>query len=290
MGIFNQVFTLKTANEICLKLHELHDSTSNVYKQKHCLVLNEYNSFAMKDNELVRDMYSHLNLINELNSIGINKLGDANIVRKTISLLPQQRYGHIITILHNMEDLSTMTPTIVIGKIAAFEMSQKMGRQEEPTFSRPYAFACDERKDKKKAPTPSSSSEEEKEEESDDDEDNQPSTSSSEDEETIRRVEKVMGMIRKINRMGVPCRPRIFSLILIGKSKEREDALHAGRRATSGTTVQIWLNPKRGGAKARHLQVSKLRMTLQAKMNLQGCIATDPHHSHHASALWQEVK
>jgi hypothetical protein len=78
----------------------------------------------MRDDELVRDMYSRLNLIiNELNSIGINKLGDADIVRKIISLLPQQRYGSIITILHNMEDLSTMTPTIVIGKIAAFEMS-----------------------------------------------------------------------------------------------------------------------------------------------------------------------
>jgi hypothetical protein len=127
MNIFNQVFTLKTANEICLKLHELHDGTSNVREQKHCLVLNEYNSFAMKDNEFVRDMYSRLNLIiNELNSIGINKLGDADIVRKIISLLPQQIYGSIITILHNMEDLSTMTPTIVIGKIATFEMSQKM--------------------------------------------------------------------------------------------------------------------------------------------------------------------
>jgi hypothetical protein len=57
----------------------------------------------MKANELVRDMYSHLNLIiNELNSIGINKLGDADIVRKIISVLPQQRYGSIITILHNM--------------------------------------------------------------------------------------------------------------------------------------------------------------------------------------------
>jgi hypothetical protein len=78
-----------------------------------------------------------------------------------------------------------------------------MCRGEEPTYSRPYAFACDERKGKKKAPTPSSSSEEEEEEESDD-EDNQPSTSSSEDEETIRRVGKVMGMIRKINLMGVP--------------------------------------------------------------------------------------
>jgi hypothetical protein len=30
MDTFNQVFTLKTANEIWLKLHELHDCTSNV--------------------------------------------------------------------------------------------------------------------------------------------------------------------------------------------------------------------------------------------------------------------
>jgi hypothetical protein len=118
---------LKAANEIWLKLHELHDDTSNIHEQIHCLVLNEYNSFAMKENEHVRDMYSRLNLIiNELNSIGINKLGDADIVRKIISLLPQQRYGIIITILHNMEDLSTMTPTIVIGKVATFEMSRKM--------------------------------------------------------------------------------------------------------------------------------------------------------------------
>jgi hypothetical protein len=175
MDIFSQVFTLKTANEIWLKLHELHDNTSNVREQKHCLVLNEYNSFAMKENELIRDMYSRLNLIiNKLNSIGINKLGDADIVRKVISLLPQQRYGCIITILHNMEDLSTMTPTIVIRKIVAFEMSRKLCRGEEPTSSRPYAFACDERNGKKKAPTPSSSSEEEEEEESDDEGDNQP--------------------------------------------------------------------------------------------------------------------
>jgi hypothetical protein len=99
-------------------------------------------------------MYSRLNLIiHELNSISINKLGDADIVRKIISPLPQQKYGSIITILHSMEDLSQMTPTIVIEKIAAFEMSRKMGRQEEPTSSRPYAFACDEKsKGKKRIP------------------------------------------------------------------------------------------------------------------------------------------
>jgi hypothetical protein len=96
-------------------------------RKKHCLVLNQYKSFTVKENELVRDIYSRLNLIiNELNSIGINKLGDANIVRQIISLLPQQNCGSIMTILHNLEDLSQMTLNLVIRKIVAFEMSRKM--------------------------------------------------------------------------------------------------------------------------------------------------------------------
>jgi hypothetical protein len=112
----------------------------------------------MKGNELVRDMYSRLNLvINELNSIGINKLGDADMVRKIISLIPQQRYGSIITILHNLGNLSQMTSTIVIGKIAAFEMSRKMRQGEEPTSSKPYYFTSDEHKKIKCKKAPSSS-------------------------------------------------------------------------------------------------------------------------------------
>jgi hypothetical protein len=83
-----------------------------------------------------------------------------------------------------------MTPTLVIVKIVAFEMSWKMGQEEEPTSSKPYAFACDEHKNmkgKKKVPSSSSSSEEEEEGEDDDDEedDDQALTSSSKDEETV---------------------------------------------------------------------------------------------------------
>jgi hypothetical protein len=77
----------------------------------------------------------------------------------------------------------------------------------------------------------------------------------------------------------------IFSLTLTRKSKEREDASHARRRATSGIAVKTWPNPQTEGAKARRLQVSKLGMTLQAKINHQGHATTDPHHAHHASAL-----
>ena len=128
MDVFNQVFTLNTTHEIWLKLQELHDGTSNVLEQKHCLAKQNYDSFKMNDDELVCDMYSHLNLIiNELHSIRLTKLDDVDIVRKIISVLPQKKYASIITFLHDMKDLSTMTLVIVIDKIVAFEMSRKMG-------------------------------------------------------------------------------------------------------------------------------------------------------------------
>jgi hypothetical protein len=59
----------------------------------------------MQPNELVKDMYSHLNLIvNELNATGLNKISAEGMVRKIISVLTIKKYVSIVTILHNMED------------------------------------------------------------------------------------------------------------------------------------------------------------------------------------------
>jgi hypothetical protein len=52
MDVFNQVFTLKMAHEIWLKLHELHDGTSNVHSQKHCLAKQCFDSFKMNEMSL----------------------------------------------------------------------------------------------------------------------------------------------------------------------------------------------------------------------------------------------
>ena len=128
----------------------------------------------MNDDELIRDMYSHLNLIiNELYSIGLTKLDNADIVRKIISVLPQKKYASIITILHNMENLSTMTPGIVIGKIVAFEISWKMDQEKASSSSKGKALACSEKKKMKgkQVETSSSSSSEDDDEEEDDDDD-----------------------------------------------------------------------------------------------------------------------
>jgi hypothetical protein len=211
----------------------------------------------MKENDLVRDMYSRLNLvINELNSFGINKLSDVDIVRKIISLLPQQRYGIIITNLHILEDLSQMTPMIVIGKIAAFEMSRKMGQEEELTSSKPYAFACDEHKrmkGKKKAPSSSSSSEEEEEKDENDDEENDQASTSSYDEETVRCVRKVMEMIHKINLMVVPIKVKDLLLTLTGKKQRKRGCFTCGDKGHFRDNYPNMVKPKKRRSKDKAL-------------------------------------
>jgi hypothetical protein len=79
-----------------------------------------------------------------------------------------------------------------------------------------------------------------------------------------------MGMIRKINLMGVPLYVEDL-LFNIDRKKQIKRGCFTCREKGS---VKTW-------------------ETLQAKMNLQGHASTDPHHAHHghqASALWQEVK
>jgi hypothetical protein len=120
-----------------------------------------------------------------------------------------------------------------------------MCRGEEPTSSRSYAFACDERKGKKKAPTPSSSSGEE-EEESDDDEDNQPCTSSFEDEETIRHVGKVMGMIRKINLMGVPLQVEDLLFNIDRKKQRKRGCFTCREKGHFRDSCPTMVEPKKG--------------------------------------------
>ena len=117
-------------------------------------------------------------------------------------MLPQKKYVSIITILHNMDDLSTMTPTIIISKIVAFEMSCKLGQEEASSSSKGKALACSKKnmKSKQVETSSSSSSSSEEEEEDDDDEDSsdddQSSSSTSDlDEESIKIINKVEKLI-----------------------------------------------------------------------------------------------
>ena len=84
----------------------------------------------MLPKESANEMYSRLNiLVEEVNGLGLTQMQPSDVVRKILSVLPIDKYGHIVTVLHQ-GDLSTATPTQILGKINAHEMYMHITPQD----------------------------------------------------------------------------------------------------------------------------------------------------------------
>src|SRR6187455_1160506 len=100
------------------------------------IAMRKLNSFEMLTNENANAMYSRLNiLVEEVNGLGLTQISQPDVVRKILSVLPIDKYGHIVTILHQM-DLSVTTPTQILGKINAHEMYMHINDKDESSSKR----------------------------------------------------------------------------------------------------------------------------------------------------------
>jgi hypothetical protein len=89
----------------------LHEGTRSEREERYHIAMRKLNSFEMLANENANAMYSRLNiLIEEVNGLGLTQISQPDVVRKILSVLPIDKYGHIVTVLHQM-DLSVATPT-----------------------------------------------------------------------------------------------------------------------------------------------------------------------------------
>ena len=72
--------------------------------------------------ESANEIYSCLNvLVEEINGLGLTQMQPSDVVRKMLRVHPIDKYGHIVTVLHQ-GDLSTATATQILGKINVHEM------------------------------------------------------------------------------------------------------------------------------------------------------------------------
>ena len=100
----------------------LHEGTKSEREERYHLVMKKLNSFEMLPSESANEMYSRLNvLVEEVNGLGLTQIQPSDVMRKILSVLPIDTYGHIVTVFHQ-GDLSTATPTQILGKINAHEM------------------------------------------------------------------------------------------------------------------------------------------------------------------------
>ena len=110
--------------------------------------MKKLNSFEMLPKESANEMYSRLNvLVEEVNGLGITQIQPSDVVRKILSVLAIDKYGHIVIVLHQ-GDLSTATPTQILGKINAHEMYMHITPQDgsSSTNKKDLAFKASKRR------------------------------------------------------------------------------------------------------------------------------------------------
>jgi hypothetical protein len=153
--------------------------------------MKKINSFEMLPKESTNDMYTRLNvLIEDLNALELTQMSPLDVARKILSVLPVKKYGHIVTVLHQ-SDLSTATPTQVLGKINAYEMYMHITLDDGSSSSKKkdLAFKASYEKKRKKSQALII-----QESSSDDDLD---------DASLALMVKKTTKMLKKLNKNGI---------------------------------------------------------------------------------------
>ena len=112
---FNRIKNLKNAHEIWEKLMEIHEGTAAVKNAKLYVFKAKFNSFTMKKDEEVSDMFNRLNdTVNELKGLGFDVPNEDFSHKFLQSLL--RRYETIVTLLVR-SNLKNTSPTSVLGEV-----------------------------------------------------------------------------------------------------------------------------------------------------------------------------
>jgi hypothetical protein len=170
----------------------LHEGTKSEREERYHIALKKINSFEMLPKESANDMYTRLNvLVEDLNALGLTQMSQSDVARRILSVLPVEKYGHIVTVLHQ-SDLSTATPTQVLGKINAHEMYMHITPEEGSSSSKKKDLAFKASHDKKKKKKGQAMMVQESSSESDID-----------DASLALMVRKTTKMLKKLNKSGI---------------------------------------------------------------------------------------
>ena len=113
------VFACENTKNLWKTICENHGGTKDVVNEKYYIFIDKLNSFKQFDDENAESMYSRLNiLVNEINSLGVKKIDDLELIRKILPSLRRSDYDLVITILYKKE-IDTFTPNQVLNKVIA---------------------------------------------------------------------------------------------------------------------------------------------------------------------------
>ena len=108
--MFNCVYSCENAQKLWKTIIENHEGTEDVTNERYHVLIDKLNSFKQLDDENAESIYSRLNtLVNEINSLGVKKIDDTELIRNILHSLRRPEYDLVITMLYEKE-LDTLKP------------------------------------------------------------------------------------------------------------------------------------------------------------------------------------
>jgi hypothetical protein len=171
--IFARVRSKASAHDIWDELEKIHVVSKISREEKYQVLKEKLNESKLLPNELVEQMYSRLNVLDEdIDALEISPLTNNDIIWKILHSLHKPKYNIVTSLLYDKK-INTLEVADVVGKIRSHEMFL-MGEIKPPQAKKDIALKAksdhkSKKKNKCKTP-PSSSSEDEASHDSSDEE------------------------------------------------------------------------------------------------------------------------
>ena len=97
--VLNYVRNHKDGHQLWSDICALHEGTKSKREEHYHLVMKKLNLVEMLPSESANEIYSCLNvLIKKVNGLGLTQMQPSDVVRKILSVLPIDKYLHIVTV------------------------------------------------------------------------------------------------------------------------------------------------------------------------------------------------
>jgi hypothetical protein len=135
-NVYDRVAHLETAHDVCLKLCNTYEGSSEIKSSRRDTYNRQYQTFSQKSGESLDDCFARFeSIVSILRSCGPLAYSDNKRAKQLLYALDNFVWGMKITILEESADFATVDTDKLFSKLKSYELSSKDRPNHDASFS-----------------------------------------------------------------------------------------------------------------------------------------------------------
>jgi hypothetical protein len=135
-NVYDRVAHLETAHDVCLKLCNTYEGSSEIKSSRRDTYNRQYQTFSQKSGESLDDCFARFeSIVSILRSCGPLAYSDNERAKQLLYALDNFVWGMKITILEESADFATVDTDKLFSKLKSYELSRKDRPNHDASFS-----------------------------------------------------------------------------------------------------------------------------------------------------------